>query len=75
MLSCFTYPYQIPPYSVTESTDRVNLPYSLQQNSHTHPLNVVDQTLNVLFIEWGQKYVSMECNGHIEKVKLGTAGS
>ena len=46
-----------------------------QRGSNTFPLNVIDQTLNVPYIESGQKYVLMECNGRIEKVKLGVTGS
>ena len=46
-----------------------------QHNSNTFPLNAIDRTVNVPFIESGQKYVLIEGNGHIEKVKLGTADS
>ena len=45
-----------------------------QQNSNTYPLYVIAGTLNVPFIESGQKYVLMECIGRIENVILGTAG-
>ena len=46
-----------------------------QHNSDTFPLNTINRTVNVPFIESGQKYVLIECNGRIEKVKLGTADS
>ena len=46
-----------------------------QHNSNSFPLNAIDQTVNVPFIESGQKYGLIGCNGRIEKVKLGTADS